>query len=110
MNFLHDGRHCLGTVWKPHGEGPPLFRSWLAPGAEPPRPHHAVIDYRHPKVDRAYFRVQEELPALQGRDNLWVAGMYAHGVDCHESAVRSAIRVAAGIGPTTSRLRRITGG
>jgi uncharacterized protein len=60
-------------------------------------------------VTRAYFEAQRALRGMQGQDNVWLAGVYTHDVDCHESAVLSAVHVAEHFVPATERLRALTG-
>jgi len=109
INMRHDGTHSQATVWKGWKSEAPIFRSWTTFDRVAPDPLYAAARYRHGKVNRAYFRVQRELPRFQGVDNLWVAGLYTHDVDCHESAVMSGIKIAERLAPGSPRLRRLLG-
>jgi len=105
VNIRCDGRHSSSTMWKPWKGHTPIFKSWITYEDRVPEPLFALATYSHPKVTPAYFRAQAELAAFQGRDHLWLAGMYTRGVDCHESAIRSAIRVAQQLAPDSARLK-----
>ena len=107
INMRHDGTHSQATVWKGWKSEAPIFRSWTTFDRVAPDPLYAAARYRHGKINRAYFRVQRELPRFQGEDNLWIAGLYTHDVDCHESAVMSGIKIAERLAPGSPRLRRL---
>ncbi len=111
INIRHDGAQSLNTVWKPWASRRrPVFRSWIAPKAELPEPLFSLATYHHPKVSPAYFEAQRTIAPLQGRDGLWLAGMYLHDVDCHESAILSAVEVARRVGAAPERLARVAPG
>jgi predicted NAD/FAD-binding protein len=110
INIRHDGAQSLNTVWKPWASRRPVFRSWIAPEAELPEPLFSLATYHHPKVSPEYFEAQRRIAPLQGRDGLWLAGVYLHDVDCHESAIHSAVEVARRIGATPDRLARVAPG
>jgi uncharacterized protein len=110
FNTGFDGVHSASTVWKPWNTGTrPIFRSWVTYEDHLPTPLYALRTYEHPKVTRAYFEAQRVLHIMQGQDNVWLAGVYAHGVDSHESAILSAVHVAEHLAPATERLRALTG-
>jgi uncharacterized protein len=110
FNTGFDGEHSASTVWKPWNTGSlPIFRSWVTYENQLPTPLYALRTYEHPKVTRAYFEAQRALRGMQGQDNVWLAGVYTHDVDCHESAVLSAVHVAEHFVPATERLRALTG-
>ncbi len=105
VNIRHDGHHSASTVWNPRRTGGrPIFKSWvtLAPG--PPEPLYALHTYRHLHVTPAVFAAQAAQRAWQGRNNLWLAGMYTGGIDRHESAVLSALAVVERLAPESPRL------
>jgi predicted NAD/FAD-binding protein len=110
FNTGFDDVHSASTVWKPWNAGTrPIFRSWVTYENHLPTPLYALRTYEHPKVTRAYFEAQRALHEMQGQDNVWLAGVYTHDVDCHESAVLSAVHVAEQIAPATERLLALTG-
>jgi predicted NAD/FAD-binding protein len=51
------------------------------------------------------FEAQRSLSAFQGQNNLWLAGLYTHDIDSHESAIRSAVKVAEGLDPRSAGLK-----
>jgi predicted NAD/FAD-binding protein len=103
VNVRHDGRHAQMTVWKPW-RAPRVFRSWVSYDARMPEPLHELIRFEHPAPTCSYFEIQRALGALQGQDGLWLAGMYMHDVDSHESALMSAVNVAERLDPAAPRL------
>ena len=108
INIRHDGARSLNTIWKPWSSRRPVFRSWVTFETRLPDPLYRLATYYHPKVSPAYFEAQRAIGKLQGRNNLWLAGMYTHDVDCHESAVVSAVNVARRLDPASDRLVRLT--
>ena len=103
-NVRHDGRHASFTMWKSWKSAQPVFRSWVTYDDALPEPLHGLSTYRHAKVDRAYFTARDELERVRGADGLWVAGVHAYGIDCHESAVMSAVRIAERLAPASAKL------
>ena len=65
-----------------------------------PTPHSPL-----PKIGLRYFEAQRSLAAFQGQNNLWLAGLYTHDIDSHESAIRSAVKVAEGLDPRSAGLK-----
>ncbi|MEP7358482.1 MAG: FAD-dependent oxidoreductase [Anaerolineales bacterium] len=110
VNTRFDGRHSANTVWKGWKSRQPIFRSWVTFEPHPPEPLYALARYEHPKVNAAYFAAQPRLAAIQGRQQLWLAGAYLQDVDCHESAILSAIDIARRLAPNSTRLRALVAG
>ena len=118
INVRHTGKYSLISVyksWKNHSKPVPgnhVFRSWISHDIkteEPlPRPLYALREYYHPKVDIAYFQVQKALEFVQGNHNIWLGGLYTYGVDSHDSAIISAVRIAKRLDPDSSRLQALT--
>ena len=108
VNTRYDGTHSSNTIWKQWKSRKPIFRSWTTYDSAPPSPLHAVRIYEHPKVNLNYYRAQRELLPLQGEGNLWLAGLYMHDIDCHESALVSAINIARKLDPASGNLQRLT--
>lgn len=54
-------------------------------------------DYSHPVLDAAALRIQQQLPALQGRRGIWFAGAWTR-YGFHEDGMRSALWVANALG------------
>jgi predicted NAD/FAD-binding protein len=93
------------TVWSGKRAGVDLFRTWLRDGEEPPPSTSHTAKYRHIVVSTEHPRRQAELARLQGTAGVWAAGMYTDGIDNHESALRSAVRVAERLNPQGERVR-----
>lgn len=107
VNIRHDGQHSVNTVWKPWASRRPVFRSWVTFETRRPDPLYRLATYYHPKVSPTYFEAQRAIGRLQGRNNLWLAGMYTHDADCHESAIMSAVHIAHRLAPASERLGRL---
>ncbi len=107
VNVRYDGKHASSTVWHPARSKKPVFRSWVTYDEELPSSLYALTTYEHAKVNPQYYQAQKHLLALQGRDNLWLAGLYMHDIDCHESAVVSAVKVAQQLAPDSTNLRKL---
>jgi predicted NAD/FAD-binding protein len=84
-----------------------VFRSWVTYDEELPSSLYALTTYEHAKANPQYYQAQKHLLALQGRDNLWLAGLYMHDIDCHESAVVSAVKVAQQLAPDSTNLSKL---
>ncbi len=71
-----------------------------------------IRTYDHLKITLDHFRAQRSLVALQGENNfkekkknIWLAGLYMHDIDCHESAIMSAVNIAQVLDPQSENLR-----
>jgi uncharacterized protein len=107
VNFGWDGAHSMLTVWRgPRGHAP-VFRSWVTHHDRPLESLYLTRTYEHPMPTPAYFRAQAALAARQGEDGLWLAGLYTTDVDCHESAIVSAVDVARRLDPGAPNLARL---
>jgi predicted NAD/FAD-binding protein len=107
VNTRYDGRYSANTVWKGWKSRQPIFRSWVTFEPHMPEPLYALAHFDHPKVNAAYFDAQPRLAAAQGRQQLWLAGAYLQDVDCHESAILSAVSIARRLAPHSARLRQL---
>ena len=107
VNTRSEGTHSSNTVWKAWKSKRPIFRSWVTYDAELPSHLHLTRTYDHPKINMNYFRAQHNLVAQQGENNLWIAGLYMHDIDCHESALMSAVNIARVLAPQSSNLQRL---
>lgn len=107
VNGGFDGTHCAITDRAYANRDAPLFRSWITHSATKPKPCYAEIAFRHPHPNPDYFRAQQELAPLQGRDKLWFAGMYVTYFDNHEGALLSAMGIAECLAPGTARLKSL---
>ena len=107
VNVRFDAENAHTTVFRRLDAGPPVFKSWVTYEKELPQPLYHLVTYDHPMVDRVYFETQARLQALQGEGSIFHAGMHVHDVDCHESAICSAVEVACRLAPDGGRLRRL---
>ena len=57
----------------------------------------------------ATFRggLPHHLSGAVGRHNVWLAGMYTHDADCHESAIISAVNIARRLAPASELVGRL---
>ena len=70
----------------------------LNPAREPnPASAIAEFDYAHPVFDGPAIAAQQRLAALQGENNIWLAGAWG-SYGFHEDGLNSALRVANGMG------------
>ena len=107
-NVAFDGRHSTMAMHKKWLSSTPVFKSWILDSSKKlPRPLYAQVKYRHPIIDAKYMRAQHAIQSIQGRDNLWFAGVYTFDINNHESTIISAMRVARGIAPNSERLKRM---
>ncbi len=102
-NVWYNSKNSILTTHKPWHSQTLLLRSWLMTGFPHPEPLYATVDYRHAQVTPTYFHVQQHLSALQGEHNVWIAGLYTHDIDSHESALTSAIKIAGRLAPESRR-------
>lgn len=109
VNIRYDGTFAQNTVWKSwrNPTQKPLFKSWVTYETHLPEPLYATATFDHPKINRDYFVAQKTLPAQQGKQGIWFAGVQTVDVDCHESAILSALQVARQLSPDAIRLRRL---
>jgi len=107
VNTRYDGRYSTNTIWKSWKSRKPIFRSWVTYETQMPEPLYALATYYHPKVNLSYFQAQHSLTRLQGKNHLWFVGTYTHDVDCHESAVVSAIKVVQQLDPQSARFKQL---
>lgn len=106
LNVRFDPPWSAATMWKAW-TARDVFRSWVTREPHLPEPLYALRTYQHVLPDPGYFRAQRALAALQGRDGLWLAGVYTHDVDSHESAIASAVSVARRLARDAPNLRRL---
>lgn len=108
VNARWDGEHSSLSVWDPASPHP-IFKSWVTYDDRMPEPLYATASYRHGKITPAYFDAQAALKTLQGMHGVWLAGLYTHDADSHESAIRSAVTIARELSPGSERLRVLEG-
>ena len=109
-NMRYDDAYCHNTVWKKWKSPHPIFRSWVTFEKEMPDALHTVVNYLHVKINLDYYQAQTNLITQQGDQQLWLAGLYMHDIDSHESAVMSAVNIARRLDPESVNLRKLTVG
>ncbi len=107
LNIRSDGSSSSLSVWKKWKSQTPVFKSWITYESQLPEPLYFSTTYDHPKINLRYFDAQRSLAELQGRNNLWVAGLYTHDIDSHESAILSAVKVAQRLDPLSANLKQL---
>jgi predicted NAD/FAD-binding protein len=107
VNLRYDGRYCQNTVWKQWKSARPIFRSWVTFDTHLPAALYAQVEYRHVKINLDYYHAQKNLIALQGHNQLWLAGLYMHDIDSHESAIMSAVNIARRLDPQSINLQKL---
>jgi predicted NAD/FAD-binding protein len=75
----------------------PVFVSLNPIAAPRPELTVAAIEYSHPAFDAAAITAQRQLPAIEGRDGIYLCGSYC-GYGFHEDALAAGVRVAAALG------------
>lgn len=106
-NVFYNGIDSSLTVYKKRKSDIPLFRSWLLPSMPTPKNIHCLVDYYHAKPNVNYFEAQSLIESIQGKYNIWLAGVYTHDIDSHESAIVSAIKIAQKLAPNSERLIKL---
>lgn len=106
-NVLTDGEFCEPSMWYGGFRDFSIFKSWISHRRELPRDTLATFEYRHAHETPDYHRAQGVLAGAQGRGNLWFAGTHVTDVSSQESALISAMRVAAELAPGSANLGRL---
>jgi predicted NAD/FAD-binding protein len=107
VNVFFHPTHPYMTEWSGRRLGVDVFRSWIPPDRQPPQDSISVHHFRYVVMRKHHLRVQRAIEEFNGTKGLWLAGMYTRGSDFHESAVRSAIRVADSIAPMAPWLTKL---
>lgn len=106
VNIRYDGSSTSMTNYYAGRSAEPVFKTWLThPDMDLPEPLYDLEYHTHPKLNRNYILGQKALVPLQGKNHLWLAGVYTHGVNGHESALISAIKIAKKLTPQSARLQ-----
>lgn len=110
LNCRADGAACEASMWMgPVIEGVPvattgkLWKSWITHRAQAPAQILHQVSFKHMLPTPATLFAQNILALLQGRDGIWFAGGYTRQYDAQETALRSALGVALGLGALTAR-------
>jgi len=106
-NVWYNGHASTLTIHKPWKSDSPLLRSWLLPSFDKPANIIAQEHFYHAKPTPAYFKAQELIATQQGKNNVWLAGIYTNGIDAHESALLSGVQIATKLAPYGQRLQTL---
>ncbi|HNC98750.1 MAG TPA: FAD-dependent oxidoreductase, partial [Myxococcota bacterium] len=107
LNVRFDGTHAWTTEWAGRDLRQNVFRTWLPPGHPEPAQVEHRRTFRHLLVDGQSRTRQLEIAQLQGRDGVFLAGMYTCDVDNHESVAASAVAVAERLSPESPQLAQL---
>ena len=106
-----DGRKSEGSAWlgalqekSASGEAVHVFKSWAQ--RRRADPEHILLErrFKHPLIGRSTIEAARALRPLQGRKGLYFSGQYTTGMDLQESALYSAMQVAAALAPGSRTL------
>ena len=110
LNCEAAGRFCEASMWLapvlggvPIATSSRLWKSWIT-HRRPPRQLLREAAFRHMLPTPATIRAQQGLLARQGQGGVWFAGGYTKPYDSQETALRSAMDVAQGMGVNSARL------
>jgi uncharacterized protein len=110
LNCQVQSDHCESSMWladvlpaAPQATAARLWKSWVTHREWQPSHVLYEAEFLHMLPTPATLAAQGALRALQGRDRIWFAGGYTLPYDSQETALRSALGVAIGLGATTSR-------
>jgi predicted NAD/FAD-binding protein len=114
LNCQVAGASCEASMWladviagAPRTTTGKLWKSWVTHRQQQPVQVLHETSFKHMAPTTATLFAQSALRRLQGRDGIWFAGGYLHPYDAQETALRSAIAVALGLGITTSRVEAL---
>jgi len=106
-----DGPECEGSAWigalhdpLPSGAAVRAFKSWAT--RRPFDPERIVFEraFKHPLIDPGAIAAARALGSQQGRHGLYFSGAYTTGADLQETALYSAMKVAAAMAPASRKL------
>jgi predicted NAD/FAD-binding protein len=112
-NYLSDGKadpavsvtYLLNKL-QPLPFRTPVFVS-LNPIIEPdPATVIAEFEYSHPIFDAGMIEAQKQLPQVQGRRRVWLAGAWT-GYGFHEDGLKSGLAVAGALAALANRPQRL---
>ena len=110
LNCQITGSYCEASMWLAAViTGPPprtaarLWKSWVTHRRDQPVTVLHDAGFMHMMPTPSTLVAQGAVSRLQGRDGLWFAGGFLHPYDSQETALRSALGVALGLGATSTR-------
>ncbi|MGC4853999.1 FAD-dependent oxidoreductase [Micromonospora sp. DT4] len=108
FNILRDGDYAEASIAYQQLRGDvTLYKSWALNRRQEPKQLLAETTFRHPVITPDFIRAQSVLHGSNGRDGLWFAGSHVLDVDSQESALVTAIQVAAKLSPLSPNRRRL---
>lgn len=115
LNCQAHGGYCEASMWltkvlaaSPSQAGIKLWKSWVTHRDRQPRNVLHESTFRHMVPTVASLRAQARLLELQGLDGIWIVGGYTFPYDCQETALVSALKVAAGLDARSWRTRLLS--
>lgn len=105
--FCEASMRLADVLAPPGASAPALWKSWVTHRSSLPQQVLHEASYRHMLPTPASLAAQNLLRPLQGRGGVWFAGGYLQPYDSQETALRSAVDVAAGLGATSVRWRSL---
>jgi uncharacterized protein len=113
LNCRPQDGFCEASMWMadviagaPRATTAKVWKSWVTHRALPSQVLHEA-HFQHMLPTPATLVSQAALRALQGQGGLWFAGGYTWPYDAQETALRSALEVAIGLGASTARTQAI---
>jgi len=110
---VNDG-HCEASMWlasvlpaAPPAAAARIWKSWITHRTREPADVIHEARFRHMLPTPGSLRAQAAVTALEGRGGIWLAGGYLSPYDSQETALRSALRVAFGLGAASARMRAL---
>ena len=114
LNCQVQGGYCeasmhLATVIAglPQATAGKLWKSWVTHRQNQPIAILHEAEFRHMLPTPSTLLAQGALGLLQGRGGLWFAGGYLRPYDSQETALRSALGVAIGLGANSARTKAL---
>ncbi|MFO0614361.1 MAG: FAD-dependent oxidoreductase [Polyangiaceae bacterium] len=89
---------------KVKGQTVDVFKSWTTYRDRESKEVVAEREFQHSIKTPEMMDAARQLRSWQGREGLWFAGQFTSGIDLQESALRSAMDVAASLAPGSARL------
>jgi predicted NAD/FAD-binding protein len=112
LNCSIQGAYCEASMWlAPVLAGPPpataakVWKSWTTHRLQQPAQILHEATFKHMLPTPTTLAAQGLLRLMQGRDGIWFAGGYTRPYDAQETALRSALGVAIGLGLASARVR-----
>ena len=105
------GVESEGSAWVgalhdrlPSGATVDLFKSWAQRRRADPKQILLQRRFKHPLITQQAIAAARALRPLQGRRGLYFSGAFTTGTDLQETALYSAMQVAASVAPASPKL------